>query len=252
MTIPRPIPPPLAFRLIPLLIEPTLIGLLLAGRAFPAALVCIGLLPVFSVVQLRTLRRLDEFRGRVDALESELADAYTDPVTGLYARSVAEQYLADRTGSVLTVAVVDVDDLHGINATYGHEGGDVYLATIAQRLKTVAGGQLAARLGGDEFVLVTDEGPHALARAISQICEPPARVGSARVPIRVSVGITHTSGGDSSTALGQADRAMFTAKRRGGGVQIYDPGRDGHASPSEARPASRRRDSPPARHCVAE
>jgi GGDEF domain-containing protein len=62
------------------------------------------------------------------------------------------------------------------------------------------------------------------------------------VAVQLSIGICHLGGGDAHTALGRADLAMYTAKRRRSGIEHYDPARDGVPQPRGVRPAVRHRD----------
>lgn len=187
--------------------------------------------------------RLRAAEQRVADLETELADANTDPVTDLPVRRMAERHLVSAGDEQVTVAVVDVDDMHGINNRNDHQFGDAYLATIAQRLRDLTvDGDLVARLGGDEFVLITRRQPTVLARAVTIAIGEPAVIRDTRVPIQLSVGICRVTGGDPHQALGCADLAMYTAKRHRSTIEHYDPTRDGAPPPPGARPATRPRD----------
>ena len=164
-------------------------------------------------------------------------------MTGLAVRRTAEQHLADAAGTDVTVAVVDVDGMHDINTAHTHDGGDRYLAALAGRLvRAAAPGDLVARLGGDEFVVVTSRDPVELADALTAALVRPVTVGTTTCPLRVSVGVCRTRGGDPHTALGRADRAMYAAKRSGGGIAHHDPARDGEPLAAGVRPAARPRD----------
>jgi len=185
----------------------------------------------------------DTARTRVSDLEAELADAYTDPVTGLAVRRLAERHLTAAAGVQVTVVLADVDDMHAINDGHGHQFGDDYLAGIAARLDRItADGDLLARLGGDEFALITTRTPIAVAQALAAATRDPLAIGGTTVPVRVSLGVCRIAGGDAHLGLGCADLAMFTAKRRRSGIEHYDPSRDGVPQPHGARPAMRPRD----------
>ncbi|EXG81988.1 GGDEF domain-containing protein [Cryptosporangium arvum] len=188
--------------------------------------------------------RLVQFNHQLVDVTQQLDEAYTDPVTGLAVRRVAEHYLADHTGETLTVALVDVDNMHALNATFTHTGGDEYLAGIAQRLTSTAPEHLVARLGGDEFLIAGPAAPQTLAEALTASFQQPVTVGSTSVPVQASVGIA-TGFDDPRRALAAADLAMFAAKRNGTGIEFYDPLRDGLPAPTGDRPADRRRDRRP-------
>jgi diguanylate cyclase (GGDEF)-like protein len=226
--------------------------LLLARRPYAAtAVACIGEagLAVAAAAAGRRTRRVrlerDTATRRVGALEAAMAEADTDPVTGLPVRRVAERYLASMVGSELTVAIADVDDMHGINNGHDHQFGDEYLAAVAIRLAGIAAdGDLVARLGGDEFVIFTTRSQAVLATAIGDALRHPVLVRGVPVSQRLSVGIGTADSGDPYTGLGHADRAMYTAKRRRSGIELYDPVRDGIPPARAVRPCACRKCHP--------
>ena len=89
-----------------------------------------------------------------------MAYALTDPLTGLPNRRALYEELdrlrsrALRDGDSVLVGVVDLDGFKGINDTYGHQQGDVFLQEIARRLAmAVRTSDMVGRLGGDEFAV---------------------------------------------------------------------------------------------------
>jgi diguanylate cyclase (GGDEF)-like protein len=221
-----------------------------ADRPFTAAFVA-----VVGTAWLATLIALAGGRGacvraerdaanlRIADLQAELAEANTDLVTGLPVRRIAERHLAATAGVEVSVAIADVDDMHGINNGHDHQFGDDYLAAIADRLDgLIEDGDMVARLGGDEFVIITTRGPQVLAHALTAAVRRPITIRGIDVPARLSIGICRLAGGDAHTGLGRADLAMYTAKRRHSGIEHYDPARDGVPQPRGVRPAVRHRD----------
>jgi len=205
-----------------------------------------GLAALFALAGthlVRTRAALAAAHQRISDLDDQLAQANTDPVTGLPVRRLAEAYIAAAHTLELTVAVLDVDDMHGINNDRDHQFGDAYLAGIAQRLRALAhDGDLVGRLGGDEFVFATPRDLWQATDALVAAFGEPLTIGGVEVPMQVSVGLCQLPGGDVHTALGCADRAMLTAKRRGNVLELYDAARDGIPDPETARPAVRPRD----------
>jgi diguanylate cyclase (GGDEF)-like protein len=177
--------------------------------------------------------------------------AYTDKLTGLPTRPVMDELLdaATRDGLPVTVAIADADGLHWVNATFGHAGGDQYLAEVAQRLaRALPAGGVLVRQGGDEFTLLVPGtiSPAQLATMIGSALAGPATVGGQHLQPRASVGI-HTGTGDAWHILACADAAMYTAKETGGNhILTYDADRDGIPDTDGTRPASRPRDQQPA------
>ncbi|MFB9322746.1 GGDEF domain-containing protein [Cryptosporangium minutisporangium] len=231
-----------ALLLAALAVVATVLVLLACGWAVPAATLAGAAFSGGTVVLLWFHARLTAAAERLAALEDELHLAQTDPVTGLPVRRLAEQYLTDMTGRDFTIAIIDVDDLHAINATYSHEGGDAYLAAVAERLTATVPGGLVARLGGDEFLLATTCDSSRVADALAAAFERPATIGYDPEPLRVSIGLSRTRGGDPFYTCGEADRAMFAAKQSDRLVEFYHPDRDGLPGKRGVRPATRIRD----------
>lgn len=160
-------------------------------------------------------------RGR----EAQLLDqARRDVLTDAYNRA-GEQIIEDKIarGERGLLFMMDVDSFKQINDAYGHTAGDELLVKVGAALKeTFRAGDIVARVGGDEFVIFiagVDEAGIARqkARALQQ------RIGQIRleehphVAFSVSIGIAACPRhGDTYAQLyAAADRAMYTAKRRG-------------------------------------
>lgn len=96
--------------------------------------------------------------ARVRQLEEEIC---RDTLTPLFNRRYFEQAVAgsiahcQRYQSRAVLLFLDVDDLKGINDTFGHAAGDEALRTIAHVLTAnVRSTDIVARIGGDEFALL--------------------------------------------------------------------------------------------------
>lgn len=170
---------------------------------------------------------LEEARSRAEA------EAFTDPLTGLFNRRGLE--LAFRTlkdGALADPAehfaliVLDLDHFKDLNDTHGHAAGDEMLRTVAARLRAVTrDGDTIARTGGDEFVLLLPRSPdHAQAVALGMriisaleraviINDRACRV-SASVGLALSCDFPALSWPAMETA---ADRALYEAKHAGRG-----------------------------------
>lgn len=87
-----------------------------------------------------------------------------DDLTGLYNRrgffAMADQQLkfAKRMNRRMLVFSADLDNLKGINDTFGHKEGDLALTEAAGIIKeTFRESDIVARIGGDEFVILQME-----------------------------------------------------------------------------------------------
>jgi len=163
----------------------------------------------------------------IRALQTQLAEQATrDPLTGLANRRLLDELLgrallrANRSGTSLTVAFLDLDNFKAVNDTYGHEAGDTVLRITAARLQTVAReADVVARYGGDEFVVVyedmDDNTRYQLTKRIERALDAPIDVrNGVFVRCTPSIGISDTRTGTSDAAalINAADHAMLEVK----------------------------------------
>ncbi len=95
-------------------------------------------------------------------LEKELQKmARIDILTGCYNRSYGlellerQMKLAQRSGSPLLIAFLDIDKLKEINDSFGHQEGDKTIKMFSNLFKsTLREVDIICRMGGDEFLLV--------------------------------------------------------------------------------------------------
>jgi diguanylate cyclase (GGDEF)-like protein len=152
--------------------------------------------------------QLDDL-AQFDALADE---SRRDPLTGVGNRRFADEVLHDLCDGD-AVAVVDLDDLRGINARVGHQGGDEAIRAIARHLTdSVRAVDVVARLGGDEFVVVLRGAGQAALALVDRVT---ADWNDAHADATFSTGVTVHRGGDPEATLRAADAALFSAKRRG-------------------------------------
>ncbi|RJK94876.1 EAL domain-containing protein [Vallicoccus soli] len=159
--------------------------------------------------------------------------AYHDSLTGLPNRALfLEEVQRTRAeGRVSAVLFVDLDNLKVVNDSAGHEGGDLLLTTVAERLRAVVRpSDVVARLGGDEFaVLLAGAGaacdaPAVAQRVLAAVAAPLALGGRSIVP-SASIGIaTSDALGGADDIVRAADAAMYTAKKAGKGrAELFQP-----------------------------
>ena len=171
-------------------------------------------------------------------LQQRLAvQATHDALTGLPNRAALLARGAELlTGPTrLAVLLMDLDRFKEVNDTLGHSYGDRLLAQVGPRLRPlVRDVDLVARLGGDEFaVLLPDataaEACAAAARLQAALATPFLVDGlSLDVDVSIGVAVAGAEPVEIGALLRQADIAMYTAKERQSGVQLYDPSADDH------------------------
>jgi len=156
--------------------------------------------------------------------------AWQDALTRLPNRQALQRHLREladgpQRGPV-AVVLLDLDDFSLINDTHGHDSGDVVLATVAERLRTVLAPQdYVARFGGDEFVVVLRDVGHAQAaaeRLLTAISEPFFLDGQS-LHATASAGLVLCPPTPVSEALRRADSSMYEAKQAGRAtLHMYD------------------------------
>ncbi|OKI45716.1 GGDEF domain-containing protein [Micromonospora sp. CB01531] len=157
-------------------------------------------------------------------------EATHDEITGLPNRRLFLTRLraALENNAPIGVVLLDLNRFKTVNDTLGHEVGNDLLHQVGRRLASLpAPVGLAARLSGDEFALLVTgdrEDIAAAAEAAWQVIAADSiRVVNGDLQVTASVGYTHTHHPNTSTRqlLGQADSAMYEAKRVDGGVREY-------------------------------
>ncbi|QYJ15822.1 hypothetical protein Rxycam_01650 [Rubrobacter xylanophilus DSM 9941] len=155
--------------------------------------------------------------------------AFHDPLTGLPNRALFMDRLkhalarAGRSGDVLAVLFIDLDNFKFINDSLGHEAGDRLLVAVARRLSgATRPGDTVARLGGDEFTVLLEgiaDGGEAMraAERVAEVLRDPFRVAGRELFVSASVGISVSAAGSGSVEdlMRGADLAMYEAKREG-------------------------------------
>lgn len=152
--------------------------------------------------------RLDD----LDAIDTLTDETRRDPLTGVGNRRFGDELLKTlRPRDV--VAVLDLDDLRGINARVGHHGGDAAIRSVAQYLsETLRQVDGVARMGGDEFAMVLRDVGDDAGELVERIA---ADWNSANAGSTFSIGAAVYQGGDPEVTFRAADDALFTAKRDG-------------------------------------
>ncbi|MCT9054030.1 GGDEF domain-containing protein [Cupriavidus gilardii] len=176
------------------------------------------------------------FGFTVMALEQVIANkergARIDGLTGLLNRAALDNAAsrlivsALRNRQAVACLVIDVDHFKQVNDRSGHRAGDAVLQAIAEALdNSCRASDVAGRYGGEEFCVLcphTDEHQAtALARRILRKVRAIPLPGPAGKFASVSIGVAQLrdDGSDSvglwQQLFGNADRALYEAKRRG-------------------------------------
>jgi diguanylate cyclase (GGDEF)-like protein len=217
----------------------------LAAGALVALLVMVG----FLFWRLREVRRLNAelarkntaissqdaalraVNARLTAQASELYRAATvDPLTQVFNRGHLMQLLsamfdeAARSGTDMTLLLIDLDRFKPVNDNYGHQFGDrVLAAAVAVFREELREHELIGRYGGEEFVVgllgQSEEQALAIAERLRvALMQRMAALDGRRLDITTSIGVARTAQlrhASVSALISAADDALYSAKRLG-------------------------------------
>jgi diguanylate cyclase (GGDEF)-like protein len=186
-------------------------------------------------------KAFDRMRVNIAAHQTEIRRlAYWDRLTGLpnrvRFREAVQHAIAGRTArdGGLAIVMLDLDRFKHVNDVLGYAFGDRLLKAVAERLtqQMAGGGDMVARLGGDEFaVLLAQSDAHGAIEAAQRIAkafETPMTLEDQTVDLSAGIGIAcwPAHAADADALLSRAEVAMYAAKRKTIGAQLYDPALD--------------------------
>ena len=168
--------------------------------------------------------------------------ALHDDLTGLPNRTLFSDRVrqallaADREGSRVAVALMDLNRFKEINDTLGHPSGDRVLEEVARRLQaSIRASDTVARIGGDEFGLLlpnqkdAEETSHLLDRLTASV-EPVVDLDGLPLAVEASIGVAFypQHGLDVEGLVKRADVALYVAKQQERPYAVYEQKDDAH------------------------
>lgn len=217
-----------------LLLAPTVAGGLM--RPEPSYKIGAAMLLLFWLTLREASRHLSTaFVERLEAKQALARQASHDHLTGLPNRAAFLSALGLSTGNTAIIAI-DLDGFKPVNDRHGHHAGDDLLRQVGARLAQCVGTDgIAARFGGDEFMLLGQvasgqdgrDAALALAKQAVLALSMPFQIADIPVCIGASAGILVTddaaaaSSHSATELLQRVDRALYAAKRAGGGRCIW-------------------------------
>ena len=186
---------------------------------------------ILSVAAAVNRSHMEAHERRLVAQLAELAG--TDELTGCAVRRVLRQRAEEeieralRTGSPLSLMMIDVDQFKSVNDNFGHVVGDQVLTSIGSiLLSNVRPFDVACRLGGDEFALLlpeTDAG--AAVHVAERIARELASSENVRVTLSIGVSSLDRSMPTVERLFDEADMALYQVKRAGrDAISVREPG----------------------------
>lgn len=190
-------------------------------------------------LQARLSAAEQRLREQTEYIESQIAEARTDPLTGLPNRRCFDDELARRTAEwrrrrvPFCLLLMDVDHFKRLNDQLGHPAGDQALRETAELLSdTLREMDMAARIGGEEFaIILPGTSPEDACRAAERIrlavgCRA-WTLEQAPWELTVSLGVAVVAPGDDPASLvKRADEALYAAKRGGRNCGYFHGGDD--------------------------
>jgi diguanylate cyclase (GGDEF)-like protein len=161
--------------------------------------------------------------------------ATTDELTGLWMRrhfleQLTEAVLmAEKQGTPLSLALVDIDHFKAINDRFGHPAGDQVLRELGKLFRdTLPQEALIGRWGGEEFMIALPNTDMAAATAIIEtlrlrtqsIC--PNGDCTQSVGFSAGLAIYGTTATAIDEMISRADQALYKAKATGRGRSVID------------------------------
>ncbi len=170
--------------------------------------------------------------ARVKRLEAELLEVSdlvrTDHLTqalnrrGLDSAYEAEAARAERGGTPLCIAVIDIDNFKALNDKHGHHAGDDALRHLSKVMRNaLRPTDVLARHGGEEFMVLLPDTPLDTAMKVTerlqrQLTREFFLHAEEKLFITFSAGVTTVIPGEAQQAsIDRADRALYAAKNAG-------------------------------------
>lgn len=137
-------------------------------------------------------------------------------------RIVSEHKRCLRMKSAATLVMMDLDNFKLVNDTYGHDGGDAVLVSVARVLKSeLRETDYIGRWGGEEYIaLLTGVNPEkamvAIQRILDKLGNEPVEFSNQFIPVSFSGGMVPLQDfSNIEEALKEADRLLYLAKSEG-------------------------------------
>lgn len=170
-------------------------------------------------------------RNRLERVRAYREAWGQDEVTGVMTRPAVLRELeritrhALEAGEPLSLVLIDVDDLRGVNEAHGLAAGDALLERVGEALRAELGVEALGRWDGDQFIAGLNG--MTTADAVRWVGEVVDRLNGAGLGASVSGGVAGAAGDaiDPVELVSAAERALAAA-RRSGGARLVAAGSD--------------------------
>ncbi len=196
-----------------------------------------------SLTLMTDVTQIRHAQSSLTAMNQRLTNlASEDGLTGLSNRRAYDTALhrafaqSQRSGTPLSLLIIDVDHFKAYNDSYGHLAGDNCLRTIGNLLRIALKrpSDMAARHGGEEFAAILPDTPQEGAMQLAETLRKSIlglgmeHNGTKLGAVTVSIGVATTAPGDGvlrhEDLMAQADAALYAAKAGGRNRTVFaDP-----------------------------
>jgi diguanylate cyclase (GGDEF)-like protein len=170
-----------------------------------------------AILELRRVRDTLEVMATTDALTGVVNRRRLFEVAGAMPDEARQQHRP------LAAIAIDLDHFKQVNDRFGHAAGDHVLAAVGRVLREQSrAGDLIGRIGGEELAIVLPATSLEAARDAAErlrsalhAIQVPVEGGAVSVTVSLGVAALHPLDGSFGDLLKRADRALYTARRRG-------------------------------------
>lgn len=132
---------------------------------------------------------------------------------------------AERSGTPIAIAYMDIDRFKSVNDNYGHNMGDAVIRHVADVVRqNLRAGSTVGRLGGDELVVLMpnaneDDACEAMERVRTAVESTPCKYAGKQLSATVSIGVAQVDiRAEMTDAYRNADELLYEAKSAGRNV----------------------------------
>lgn len=219
--------------IVPLVCQDRVVGVLnLADKMGGGIFSCedIALIELFSQLVGASI-------GNIKLFEKIQRQATTDGLTGLanhktfYEILEKELWRSRRYGGLISLIMIDIDNLKKINDTYGHRAGDKVIKEVSRKVKEcIRQIDTPARYGGDEFAVILPntsltDAVVVAERMVDMVGRSEITWKKEQISLSISVGLGQCDADTHPEDItSRSDQALYRAKQEGKNtVRTYEP-----------------------------
>ena len=165
----------------------------------------------------------DELVTTKDEFQQVNMLAYKDALTGVNNKMAYDEQVTELRSKMkkgykdFALAIVDLNDLKGINDTYGHEQGNAAIIKVCRTICDTFSHSPVYRIGGDEFVVLLENRDYKNIDTLIQKFDEAMNHSDSTDPkenITAAIGYARCKPGDTiEQVFERADQAMYACKK---------------------------------------